>query len=65
MENRILKKPRRHYRKVKSYEAYYEDRFGKMTKAMTFEAFDYEEATEKALRFANLIASKFSHLAER
>lgn len=65
MENRILKKSRKSYRKVKSYEAYYEDQLGKMTKAMTFEAFTYDEAREKALRFANLIASKFSHLAER
>lgn len=65
MESRILKKPRKPYRKVKSYDAYYEDQFGKMTKAMTFEAFTHDEAKEKALRFANLIASKFSHLAER
>ena len=65
MENRTLKKPRKVYRKVKSYDAYYEDRFGKMVKGMTFDAFTHEEAKEKALRFANLISSKLSHLTEK
>lgn len=33
-----------------------------MKKAMVFECFDQDEAQEKAIRFANLIHCKFSHV---
>ena len=62
MVSRIFRRVTKPHRKLKRYDAYYEDGFGKFTKGMSFEAFDTQEATEKAIRFATLIQSKFSHI---
>lgn len=55
-------KAHRGFRQLRKFDAYYEDNFGKMKKAMVFECFDQDEAQEKAIRFANLIHCKFSHV---
>ena len=62
MVSRIFRRVTKPHRKLKRYDAYYEDGLGKFTKAMSFEAFDAQEATDKAIRFATLIQSKFSHI---
>ena len=61
MVSRIFRRTTKPHRKLKRYDAYYEDGFG-ITKGMSFEAFDAQEATDKAIRFATLIQSKFSHI---
>jgi hypothetical protein len=63
--NRILgkrNKAHRSFKQLKKFDAFYEDGFGKMKKAMVFECFDQDEAQEKAIRFATLIKCKFSHV---
>jgi len=64
MGSRIFKRVTRPYRKLRKYNAFYEDGFGKMRNAMVFECYDREEARERALKFADLIKCKFSHVAE-